>query len=256
MPTRQWNRDYWNPEGGWTDKGENFADIWGTSEAQWYGTIYPRIHRFVPAETILEIACGYGRGAVFLQNYCERYIGIDLVQQCVDACRERFGPTDRLQFYQNDGLDLSFIPNESVDFVYSWDSLVHAEPAVIRNYLAQLPRILKATGAAFLHHGNLGAYPFQSWILYKRYIRRAFSLLGLTERGAQNRDPRTTAATVAQEARSCGLVVIQQELVNWKTHTALFDCFTTLRRSGNKGRLITNRDFMREAATWKRCHCS
>jgi hypothetical protein len=48
------------------------------------------------------------------------------------------------------------IAEESVDFVYSFDSLVHADAGVLEGYLSQFPRILSETGVAFIHHSNLG----------------------------------------------------------------------------------------------------
>jgi hypothetical protein len=46
----------------------------------------------------------------------------------------------------------------SVDFAFSFDSLVHAEADVIQAYVEQLASILRPGGAAFIHHSNLGQY--------------------------------------------------------------------------------------------------
>lgn len=146
MPTLAWNKNYWDAGTDWADRGEGWSGPWGTPEMQWYGSVYPRIHRHLRAATILEIACGYGRWTNFLSEHCDRLIGVDLVAQCVEACRRRFASLNHLSFVQNDGRSLDFVEDGSVDFVFSFDSLVHVEPTVIRGYLSQFPRILRPGG--------------------------------------------------------------------------------------------------------------
>ena len=62
MPTVEQNRQIWNQDHDWTQQGEEWSEVWGGSEAQWFGAILPRIHAFVPTGTILEIAPGFGDG--------------------------------------------------------------------------------------------------------------------------------------------------------------------------------------------------
>ncbi len=40
----------------WREAGEEWSAPWGSSAAQWNGTIFPRIREFLPVGTILEIA--------------------------------------------------------------------------------------------------------------------------------------------------------------------------------------------------------
>ena len=40
----------------------------GRADAQWYGSLLPRIHRFLPTGQVLEIACGYGRWTQYLKD--------------------------------------------------------------------------------------------------------------------------------------------------------------------------------------------
>ena len=56
----------------------------------WRGSVYLRIGRFLPAESMLEIAPGRGRVTEFLLPHCKAYIGIDLAPASVEACRKRF----------------------------------------------------------------------------------------------------------------------------------------------------------------------
>jgi len=50
------------------------------------------------------------------------------------------------------------IQDKSIDFVFSFDSLVHAEAKVIEAYLNQLAMKLSQNGIGFIHHSNLGKY--------------------------------------------------------------------------------------------------
>jgi hypothetical protein len=45
----------------WKEAGEEWSQPWGSSAAQWTGTIFPRIRQCLPAGTILEVAPGFGR---------------------------------------------------------------------------------------------------------------------------------------------------------------------------------------------------
>ena len=144
MPTKEQNLTAWNQTYPWPQQGEEWSSTWGGSEAQWFFVIYPRIHLFIPAKTILEIAPGYGRWTDYLRNYCQRLVGVDLSPSCIEACKRRFASLSDASFHVNDGYSLAMIPDESVDFAFSFDSLVHAENDVIAAYLEQLSKILAA----------------------------------------------------------------------------------------------------------------
>ena len=53
---------------------------------------------------------------------------------------------------------LPMVEDQSIDFAFSFDSLVHVESDVLMGYLAELARTLKPEGVAFLHHSNYGSY--------------------------------------------------------------------------------------------------
>ena len=125
---------------------------------QWYGTILPRIKSHVPTNRILEIGCGYGRWTQYLKDLCKNLIVIDLSEECIKASKQRFAECSHIEYHVNEGKSLDMIPNFSVDFVFSFDSLVHADEAVMKAYICQLHRIINNDGVAFIHHSNLGEY--------------------------------------------------------------------------------------------------
>ena len=70
----------------------------------------------------------------------------------------------RFRYHLTDGNGLSEIGDETTTFVYSWDSMVHFDKLVIREYLFDIARVLRSGGSAFLHHSNYGAFaPNSDW---------------------------------------------------------------------------------------------
>jgi SAM-dependent methyltransferase len=98
MPDLNWNKVVWDTTYGWHDGGEEWSTAWGGSEAQRFGSIFPRLHRFFPPRRILEIAPGFGRWTKFLIPVCDKLVGIDLSPKCVDACRNKFATCNHAHF--------------------------------------------------------------------------------------------------------------------------------------------------------------
>src|SRR5947207_9170621 len=140
----------------WIAAGEEWSEPWGGSAAQWFGSILPRIQAALPAETILEIGSGFGRWSNYLKEHCSHLHLVDPDAQCMDACRRRFGPDAKVSYHRNEGDSLATIPDGSIDFIFSFDSLVHVRPQTIESYLSQFAAKLKENGVGFIHHSNLG----------------------------------------------------------------------------------------------------
>ena len=217
---------------------------------QWYGSIFPRIQRFLPVETILEIAPGFGRWTQFLKEHCQSLIAVDLVEKCIESCRQRFSENQHLRFYVNDGKSLAMVPDNSVDFVFSFDSLVHADPSVMEAYIGQLPRILTRTGVAFLHHSNYGCYRIYQKVRGFRIVGGALARFGILELIDANRDRNMTGEKLVLFAEEHGLKCINQELINWETRRVLNDCVSVIVRStsplAHPNCVFKNRSFRNE----------
>ena len=142
----------------WKEQGDEWSDPWGSSYMQWIGVIQPRIHAFVPTKTILEIAPGFGRWTQYLRNLCNSLIAVDIAENCIEYCRKRFAGQADIHFFVNDGKTLNMATDNSVDFIFSFDSLVHVEMDVLDSYIKEFSRILNQNGVAFIHHSNLGSY--------------------------------------------------------------------------------------------------
>lgn len=219
---------------------------------QWYGTIFPRIQSHVPTDRILEIACGYGRWTQYLKDLCKNLVAIDLSEECIQACKQRFSESSHIEYHVNDGISLDIIPDSTVDFVFSFDSLVHANESVMKAYLRQLQRILKHDGAAFIHHSNLGEY-------YDRYVRirsiprleGLLTRLGILEKTLHWRDFSVDAKKVEALAEESGLRCISQEIIPWGTKEMFIDCMSTIVKSNSSmvrtNRILRNVKFMQES---------
>jgi len=256
MPTLEQNLQAWTSSYGWTQQGEEWSSTWGGSEAQWYGSILPRIRAFIPTDTILEIAPGFGRWTHFLKQGCSHLTVVDLAENCIEVCRQRFATDSHITYCVNDGKSLAMIPESSIDFVFSFDSLVHAEADVMESYLHQIAKKLTPDGVGFIHHSNLGEFGARShWIEnIPKKLRQLLTEKGWLE-GDHWRAYSMTAKIFDEYCERAGLQCIGQELVNWGTRK-LIDCFSvfTLRRSrwARPKIIIRNGDFMREAEMIRR----
>lgn len=232
MPDLAWNKTHWGSDYKWPALGEEWSAAWGGSEPQWFGSLLPRLHRFLPARRILEIAPGFGRWTKFLIPACDEFVGIDLAEKCINTCRERFSSAKNAKFFANDGYSLTAAKDGSFDLIFSFDSLVHAEYDVLASYIPQTVRKLSPGGVALLHHSNLFSYSKSS--------------------GVEHGRAKTVSADVVSDLikRGGGTVLIQ-EVINWGGGDRLIDCLTLFTRHDTrpfaKAVRLQNPYFMKEA---------
>lgn len=244
MPTLAQNVEAWNEGYLWPQEGDEWSAQFGGTEAMWWFLLYPRIHRFLPAATILEIAPGRGRWTQFLRAQCQSMIAVDISEKCIEHCRARFAADQHVKFHVNDGSSLGAVPDGSIDFVFSFDSLVHAEREVIEAYLVQLRRKLTANGVGFVHHSNFGAYPGRLAIINRyRRLPEVLRKRGLTESHMESllsiniegwRAPSMTAERFRKYCDNAGLKCISQELINWTRGRCLVDCISVFTTPGSR----------------------
>jgi len=240
MPSIEENLRAWEHDHNWPQAGDEWSQWWGGPEAQWFASVYPRIHTFIPAPRILEIAPGFGRWTQFLKNHCEHLTVVDLTAACIEACKKRFLAESHINYYVNDGKSLEMIPDKSVDFAFSFDSLVHVEADVIEAYLDQLARKLRANGVGFIHHSNIGTF-----------IDSKTSRLSIEN--AHWRAESMTSSLFEEFCDKANLQCINQELVNWGENdkSYLIDCFSIFTPKDSTwarpNKVIANGKFWEEA---------
>lgn len=250
MPSRDENLHFWNTLYAWSEGGEEWSVPWGGSSLQWAATILPRISRFLPCAHLLEIAPGYGRWTHYLLDHCQRYTGVELSDRCVILLKERFRDRAQAQFSVNDGASLPMVADESVDFCFSFESLVHAEADVMKAYLGELRRVLKPDGSAFLHHSNLADQQdyFQRTARWPGWLRTPLNRLGLVDLD-QWRAPTMSAGRFRQLAEEADLYCATQETLNWGGRR-MIDCFSVVTRQPSRHRLLANPNFLQEVLGW------
>lgn len=261
MPTLSENEAFWG-QGGyrWERHGDEWSVAWGGPAQQWWFTLYPRIRRWLPAKRILELAPGHGRWSQFLRAHCEELVLVDMSAECIEACRARLGDGPGVRFHVNDGRSLAAVEDGSVDFAFSFDSLVHSDPEVVRGYVQELQRKLVPGGAGFIHHSHLGSRPIARTAVQhvlKRLpgrVRAGLSRRGLTPQFG-GRDLHMTAELFAAACREAGLDCVGQELIDWVgVALAPCDCLSTFinRPPGQPPRVVQNLEFMAAAAQIRR----
>ena len=238
------NYRIWNSEEHWeTGKygngvpladGEKWSAGWGNSTVQWRIALRPRIAPYLPAGRILEIACGRGRWGNFLRKECEALVLVDLADTLVAYCKQRFAEDSHISYIVNDGRSLPGVEDASVDFLFSYDSLVHVDLDTMGAYVAEAARVLAPGGTGFVHHSNLAAYA------------------GKTVPSASLRDPTVSAEAVRAQIEAAGMKVISQELVPWMADNMkagmFIDSYTTFAKTDApvETRIFENRAFEAE----------
>jgi 2-polyprenyl-3-methyl-5-hydroxy-6-metoxy-1,4-benzoquinol methylase len=235
VPELDENERVWTETWDWSTEGDEWSTWWGGSEAMWYGALLPRIHAFVPTGTILEIAPGYGRWTQHLKDVCERLVGVDLAENCVEHCKERFRGSNA-EFHVNDGRSLDMVEDGSVDFAFSFDSLVHVERDVIAGYLEQLATKLSPQGIGFIHHSNIGAYPRNTALARRvppRFLRPLIKRSVVVDMIAWRAES-VTAETFVEDCERVGLSCVAQEKISWESGYYLIDAISVLTRRGSR----------------------
>ena len=143
----------------WTDYDwQKQGDEWSASGGQrilWWRHDSTPDQRLRAYGDHLRDRTGTGQVHPYLKDLRQHLTVVDLTERCIEACKERFSEDSHITYHVNDGKSLAMIPDHSVDFVFSFDSLVHVEADVIEAYLRQLVLKLKPNGVGFIHHSNI-----------------------------------------------------------------------------------------------------
>ena len=156
MPTLEENK-FWNTQYDWKmdgDEWSNQAEYCKKNYQEWAGSIAKTfiLKNISLNSDILEIAPGHGRWTKFLLNNYRNLTLADINSKCLEFCKKRFSNFKHVRYYANNGKDLKLIKDDSIDFIWSYDSFVHMEKDVVASYIKEFSRILRKGGAAIIHH--------------------------------------------------------------------------------------------------------
>ena len=137
----------------WEKRGEEW-----TPSSEWKQSLIDEVmlKYMEPGKTILEVGPGAGRWSETLQKIARHLILVDLSDKCIELCKKRFSQYGNVEFFMNDGINLDFVPSETIDFIWSFDVFVHIRVDDTERYLIEFSRILKKGGRGIIHHAKEG----------------------------------------------------------------------------------------------------
>lgn len=127
------------------------------------------IGRLQPSDHVLDVGCGLGRMAVplaaFLDEHRAKYCGFDVDERAIRWCRRRIG-----RYHPNFTFDVADVenrayrhegaidsatyrfpyPDASFDFAIATSVFTHLLPDGAHNYVAEVARVLRPGGRAFM----------------------------------------------------------------------------------------------------------
>ena len=127
-------------------------------EDLWTHRIWPFIKQ-CDFSCVVDLAAGHGRNTRKLRDVAGKVYVVDINEENILFCRERFVGDDRLIFIQNDGCTLNGIPDGEVTLIYCFDAMIHFDSDIVRAYLTEFYRVLKPGGYGFCHHSNYDKNP-------------------------------------------------------------------------------------------------
>ena len=191
-----------------------FAAAEPAMDEQWRGLVWPRIGK-LDLTRVLDLAAGHGRNSAKLRDVAGTVVIVDINDECLDACRRRFEGDPRFRYVKTDGATLAGVADASITLVYSFDSMVHFAPEVVRSYLRECRRVLVPGGHGFCHHSNYTGNPdgdFRASPHWRNHMSREL---------------------FARYCGEAGLDVVRSDVIDWGQPPDFYaglDCLTVFRK--------------------------
>jgi ubiquinone/menaquinone biosynthesis C-methylase UbiE len=142
--------ELWNWE---KDAGEEW-----TKSKEWKQSLIDEVMlKYIKKNSIiLEIGPGAGKWTESLQQLSHKLILVDISKKCIEICKKRFRHCTNVSYFVTKGSSLSFLPDNSVEFIWSFDAFVHIAPDDIEDYIKEFNRVLITNGQGVIHHAGEG----------------------------------------------------------------------------------------------------
>jgi len=128
-------------------------NVLGDILGNYFNILFEYIKPFVANKTFLEIGCLDGKWIhpVVFQNP-KKIIAVDIIPDGFEKIRKwPEADPEKISFYLTKGYELNGVPSNSIDYVFSMDTLVRSEIVVIDLYLGEIKRVLTYDGRACIH---------------------------------------------------------------------------------------------------------
>lgn len=150
---RKWADSYDWSRGGeeWTNDARSLRAI---DPGEWKNRLVTEMMlKYIrPGSVVLEMGAGAGRWTRILAQRCSRVLAADISEVALNNCKKNLADYQNIQYLLvGNGLP-DEIPDESVDFIWSYDVFVHVNPNDTARYLAYFKGKLKPGGIAIIHH--------------------------------------------------------------------------------------------------------
>ncbi len=205
---------------------ENTRALWSRADQYysnaesdaWTGVFWRRDGHFRPlfdridSARMIELACGQGRHSWQMRDWPNHKTLVDFVDSNIAICRERFQGYANVDFVVNNGRDLSALADSSATGLFCYDAMVHFHHDIVRQYLLEIARVLRAEGLALLHHSN-----------YSENVDRDFK---------QNPHWRAhmSKELFSRYARAAELEIVEQRIIDWDSSPEL-DAISLLKKA-------------------------
>jgi len=97
----------------------------------------------------LDMGCGVGRITFSMARDFFKVIGVDASKKMIEKAQEykRYLGIENVEFKVNNGVDLSIIESDSIDFLFSYLTLQHCPSAdQVLNYIKEFARVSRKGG--------------------------------------------------------------------------------------------------------------
>jgi SAM-dependent methyltransferase len=143
------NRAQWSAY-DWSTRGEE----WGPPEGR-RALIEEHLKpRLTEDAVIVEIGPGAGRWSAELLPFAAHLILVDVTEEAIQICRERFSEASNVEVRQTEGASLPDVESSSVDIVWSMEAFVHMAPVDVAGYVREIARVLKPGAFGLIHHAG------------------------------------------------------------------------------------------------------
>lgn len=192
----------------WFDISENkeFVEVFWNKDSVFY-----KYFEQLDLHNVIELACGRGRHVPYYIDFADKVTLVDILEENMIFCRERFKDIAKIDYYKNNGFNLEKLASNHYTSLFTYDSMVHFEMMDVYEYLKDIYRVLVNGGRALFHHSNYTAN-------YKADFAHAPHA-----RCFMNKD------IFAYLACRAGFEILEQTVIDWENEKAL-DCITLLEK--------------------------